>query len=510
MISSHKTKVSLAALVVGTLVAFAPVLGSPAKEHGWGGTTGQGTDREIVRVFGGNVLVDRGDTLKNVVVIGGNAEVRGHVKQDLVVVFGGLILGGSVERDVAVVGGSAVIESSAFVGGELVTVGSQTRIDPAATVVGDKITVTPWLGYGFTALKDYARECLFKGRFFALSLPWTLIGLAGIAVLALLMILLFPGPFNRCMEVVETKTAAALLTGILVPLAFGPVVVALTSIVIGIPVIPVLMLVLVWAGLLGGAAICAYVGRQLIRGVGAASSAPVLFAAVLGMALFAAASLLPFAGGLVVVFVATFGMGAGVFTLFELVRSASQSGPRPTPRPQPVTTGTPETSGETARAESPAQEQTPASREAPGPAPAAGETVAGFWVRSGAALIDILLVMLLYGITFGPLFDHLGVLQAHDADGPIKLFMLLAYLGTMWGWKQTTIGGIVFKLKLRRTDNSPVTPGVAVVRALGLLLAIVPLGLGFLWIAWDKDRQGWHDKIAGTTVRRVPDTVGLV
>jgi uncharacterized RDD family membrane protein YckC len=288
--------------------------------------------------------------------------------------------------------------------------------------------------------------------------------------------------------------------------------VALTSIVIGIPIIPVLMLVLLWAHLLGGAAICAYVGRQLIRGVGGTNSTPILFAAVVGMVLCGAASLLPFAGGLIVVLVATFGMGAAIVTLFELIRTASRSGPRPAPSPQPVATGTPvstpASNTENEHAESRTREQAQAPHEVK--SVAVGETVAGFWVRSCAALIDILLVMLLYGITFGPLFDHVGFLQAHDAGGPIKLFVLLTYLGIMWGWKQTTIGGIVFKLKLRRTDNSPVTPGVAVVRALGLLLAIVPLGLGFLWIAWDKDRQGWHDKIAGTTVRRAPDSAGLV
>jgi uncharacterized RDD family membrane protein YckC len=35
-------------------------------------------------------------------------------------------------------------------------------------------------------------------------------------------------------------------------------------------------------------------------------------------------------------------------------------------------------------------------------------------------------------------------------------------------------------------------------------------GLGFFWIAFDHERQAWHDKIAGTVVVRVPKTVPLV
>jgi uncharacterized RDD family membrane protein YckC len=36
------------------------------------------------------------------------------------------------------------------------------------------------------------------------------------------------------------------------------------------------------------------------------------------------------------------------------------------------------------------------------------------------------------------------------------------------------------------------------------------LFLGFFWILWDKDQQGWHDKIAGTVVVRLPKALPLV
>ena len=34
--------------------------------------------------------------------------------------------------------------------------------------------------------------------------------------------------------------------------------------------------------------------------------------------------------------------------------------------------------------------------------------------------------------------------------------------------------------------------------------------LGFLWIAWDAERQAWHDKIAGTVVLKLPRGTPLV
>jgi uncharacterized RDD family membrane protein YckC len=41
-----------------------------------------------------------------------------------------------------------------------------------------------------------------------------------------------------------------------------------------------------------------------------------------------------------------------------------------------------------------------------------------------------------------------------------------------------------------------------VARYLGYYVSTLVIGLGFLWIAFDARKQGWHDKIAGTVVIR--------
>jgi uncharacterized RDD family membrane protein YckC len=51
---------------------------------------------------------------------------------------------------------------------------------------------------------------------------------------------------------------------------------------------------------------------------------------------------------------------------------------------------------------------------------------------------------------------------------------------------------------------------VALVRSLAAAFSVIVLFLGFLWIAWDRDKQGWHDKIAGTIVVRLPRSMPLV
>ena len=40
---------------------------------------------------------------------------------------------------------------------------------------------------------------------------------------------------------------------------------------------------------------------------------------------------------------------------------------------------------------------------------------------------------------------------------------------------------------------------------LWLIFIAMPVGLlGFLWVAWDPRKQGWHDKLAGTYVVKRP------
>ena len=74
----------------------------------------------------------------------------------------------------------------------------------------------------------------------------------------------------------------------------------------------------------------------------------------------------------------------------------------------------------------------------------------------------------------------------------------------------TTIGGIILGLKLVRLDDRPMGWTTSVVRALSCFLSLVVAFLGFIWIAFDAEKQAWHDKIAGTIVVRSPRGLSLI
>jgi uncharacterized RDD family membrane protein YckC len=137
---------------------------------------------------------------------------------------------------------------------------------------------------------------------------------------------------------------------------------------------------------------------------------------------------------------------------------------------------------------------------------------AGFWLRFAAVLLDLILV----GIVTDFIVPHLPVFRyvhrdfSLSIDNPVGLLIWLGYHVGMWVWRGTTIGGIVCNLKVVRLDGRPMDVGVALVRGLGSIFSFLALGIGFFWAGWSSERQSWHDKIAGTTIVKVPKGIPLI
>ena len=124
----------------------------------------------------------------------------------------------------------------------------------------------------------------------------------------------------------------------------------------------------------------------------------------------------------------------------------------------------------------------------------------------GAAFLDLVAVGFITEMAHIPL----GFLQAFIGGPPVFFIVALAYFAGLWAWKGTTLGGIVLKLQVVRHDGGPLTFLVALVRGLAAAFSAVVFFLGFFWIGWDRDKQGWHDKIAGTVIVKTPKGMSLI
>ncbi len=87
------------------------------------------------------------------------------------------------------------------------------------------------------------------------------------------------------------------------------------------------------------------------------------------------------------------------------------------------------------------------------------------------------------------------------AENLIQLSFLGALLILCWLWAASTPGKMLLKMRIvdAETGQAPTTKQW-LKRLFGYVLAILPIGLGFFWIAISKRRQGVHDIFAGTVV----------
>lgn len=137
----------------------------------------------------------------------------------------------------------------------------------------------------------------------------------------------------------------------------------------------------------------------------------------------------------------------------------------------------------------------------------------GFWIRAVASIIDSLLMSFLlvplltifYGVDIWASENTITVDLPGDFFWNVLVPAVVVIL--FWIWRSATPGKILLELKIvdAKTLGKP-SKGQLLGRYLGYYLAIPTLGLSILWVAWDKRKQGLHDKLAGTVVvREVPE-----
>ena len=132
---------------------------------------------------------------------------------------------------------------------------------------------------------------------------------------------------------------------------------------------------------------------------------------------------------------------------------------------------------------------------------------AGFWIRTWAALIDTVLIFIillpLLTAIYGWSYWNSEKLIQGPADLLLSWIAPAALVLVFWIVKQATPGKMAVSTRIvdAKTGNAP-TKTQLVIRYVGYYVAMIPLFIGIIWIAFDRRKQGWHDKLAGTVVVR--------
>jgi uncharacterized RDD family membrane protein YckC len=491
------------------------------------------SSRSAVRV-GQDFTLTAGDTVRDAVVVFGNASIAGEVEGDLYVILGELRLAGSavVRGDVVAVGGNVAAQQGVTIMSDFAVIGGIFNAPPGFTTGGEQVVVGGGLlGGWLQGVIEYLTRGLLWGRLIVPDLPWVWGALALFFLLYLAVNLLFDGPVRACTAPLAVKPLTSFGAGLLVLLLVGPVCLLLAVSIVGIAIVPFVFFALLGGWIVGKVAVARWIGMSVIGEDDSDSRAQAARSVVIGFVLISIAYMVPVVGIATWAMVGVLGLGSATLAFMSAYRrenpkpiqpadfpppppipatyaGTEESGPAPAPAPSAslgITTPPPAMAYEAvagpASAEAAAGRSGGAAAAAiplgtPHPSVLASMPKALFRDRVAAFVLDIVLLAII-----------INILRAD----PDEMFapILLAYHIAFWTWRQTTVGGLICQLRVVRTDGAPLTFADALIRGLAGVFSLVVFFIGVLWILRDPDSQAWHDKIAGTYVVKVPRNLPL-
>lgn len=497
----------------------------------------RGGSREKVRVLE-SVHIRAGESTRDVVVVLADVEVEGEVDGDLVVIGGSIRLQGNavVQGDVVNIGSGVFLDLESEVAGDLVAIGGGVT-GLTNQVKGELVQIrladlSAQIG-GFTLpprIQRYLQDGPAKARPLTLKVGWIWWVWLGWTLFHGLFLILMPGSTAACRRELDRRPGMTLLAGLLMSMLILILVILLAALVLPVVLVPLLFLGVLVAVVIGKNGLLQFLGDRLTgRALTRAQLGPWTWC--VGVLFLTAIYLLPVISLLVWLLFGLWALGAVTLAAIQGVQptvSTHAASPTPTPVPMgqaPVSEPNPARESEAGISTS-APSMQPASTsvgegDAPGPEESTTPPVQGPRIppTDGALKSETSLALAQARIGVGrrlvasviDLFvvSCLILLLPESLRG-LRWLCAVLYFAGLWKLRGSTVGGLLLRIRVVRLDGRPLNLATAVVRSLGTFLAVLPFGVGYFWCAWDKERQAWHDMLAGTVVVRDPELRSLV
>lgn len=238
------------------------------------------------------------------------------VVNDVVVLHGSVTVYGRIEGNVVIVGGSLYLKEGARVRGHVVIIGGQIEKDQSAQIAGKTTQV-----YFPRFLPSMAT--LLAGGWIAAWAAISLMVLLGFLGLSILLVALIPGNMSSVVGALERSFGTMLLWGVFWIIMIAPVALFLAISIVGIVLIPVQVLLVALAFLIGYIVSAIYIGHNVFLSFKRAS---VPFVdAILGILILHAVGFVPIFGAVIKAVFIIAGFGAVVTTKFGTVKAIDKS-----------------------------------------------------------------------------------------------------------------------------------------------------------------------------------------
>jgi len=111
-------------------------------------------------------------------------------------------------------------------------------------------------------------------------------------------------------------------------------------------------------------------------------------------------------------------------------------------------------------------------------------------------------LLLLLGVLFAVSACAVALNKGEAVDHPAYYLVLIAttfvFFGGFWTNGGQTLGMRTWKIKIVADNAKKVTWKHAAIRFCAAALALIPVGIGLLWMLFDSERLAWHDRLSAT------------
>lgn len=259
-----------------------------------GYTTAVHAEATSVVKINDDVTIEENMKVRNVFVLRGQITISGTVEQNVVAIGGSIVLTRTavVNGDVVALGGIIVMGKGADVHGTLTEINSSNISAAISDLLSDDWEGWSWLFAIFSVVVFFA-----------------------ILILALLIVALIPKPIQVIAETIKKNTFKVSLSGLLGLLLIVPIAVLLTISVIGIVLIPLEMILVVSAALLGFIAVSQLVGRRVLMLI-KRTGGGVIRQTFWGLITLWLIGWIPYVGWIIKVLAVVLGLGGVIMTRF--------------------------------------------------------------------------------------------------------------------------------------------------------------------------------------------------
>ncbi|MCX5782206.1 MAG: hypothetical protein NT145_05830 [Elusimicrobia bacterium] len=254
------------------------------------GSVCSAAEKTYVKI-GGNVKVEEGMTVKNAVAIWGDVTVNGIVEQDAVSI-----------------GGSVTLGPRAQVGRNVVSIKGTVNKDPRARINGNITEI------GHMCISGAGPCC--KGKYF---FGKKILMFFGFLALALLFVAIFQKLTQNITVLIDKNILKSFIWGIIGSLLIVPVGFLLLISLIGIVLIPLEIIFVALAMLIGYFIFARFSGRKIVLAFKFRETS-VLFETFLGLLVLGLIGLIPFLGFLVMKLAAVTGFGGVLIAFYNSVK----------------------------------------------------------------------------------------------------------------------------------------------------------------------------------------------